>query len=58
MQNWGVIILLLILAMLNYGWVFFPVLGQINSVLNGIILIAILLAAILMRLIKRNEHNK
>ena len=58
MQNWGVIILLLVLAALNYGWVFSPVLGQINGIINGIIIIAILLAAVFMRLTKRKEQNK
>jgi hypothetical protein len=44
---------LIILATLNYGWVVYPELGVLGNIVNGTILVAIVLMAVLYRLSKR-----
>jgi hypothetical protein len=43
-------VLLIFLAVLTYGWIFVPALGEYASVLNGAVIIAIILAGLAIRL--------
>ena len=43
-------VLLIFLGVLNYGWIFVPVLGEYAAVINGAVIIAIILAGLSIRL--------
>jgi hypothetical protein len=43
-------VLLIFLAVLNYGWIFVPALGEYAAVINGSVIIAIILAGLAVRL--------
>jgi hypothetical protein len=43
-------VLLIFLGVLNYGWIFVPVLGKYAAVINGSVIIAIILAGLAFRL--------
>jgi hypothetical protein len=43
-------VLLIFLAVLNYGWIFVPALGEYAAAINGAVIIAIILGALAVRL--------
>ena len=48
---------LLVLAVLNFGWVIYPSLGAIWGLLNAAIITGILLAGIAVRFFRGKKHN-
>jgi hypothetical protein len=49
-SDYFLLAVLLVLGTLNYGWVFFPVLGQIWTAINGMVVLGIVLAGVLYRI--------
>lgn len=47
------IITLLMLAVLNYGWVFWPILGFMSGMLQVIALVVIIMAAVFIKIFKQ-----
>ncbi len=49
-SDYFLVVLLLVLGLLNFGWVFFPKIGELWTAINGGILLIIVVAAVLYRL--------
>jgi hypothetical protein len=57
LQEFLFIVLLLILGTINYGWVFYPLLGDLWSVINGCILLGLIFVIIGIKLGRRLQLN-
>lgn len=50
-------VLLIVLAVLNYGWIFVPAFGEYAASINGAVIIAIIVGGLAIRLWRHNSEG-